>query len=385
LGPDPEDPWLSEGIAHDITEILTRFREPVVISSNSSRLIGVEGDDFSEAARKLCARYLVTSTIRAQSPKLRLSVNLEDSESGARLWSDSVSLQRQELFDFQDDVASRIVHALVPQITAAELRCSLRRPPEQLGAYHLLLRARELMARLDRGSFDEAGTLLEYALVLDNGYGSLHGGYASWLALRCLQGWSPNHLADHKKMETFAKIALRLDPDNPRTMATFGHTRTVMEHDYGLGKELLERAYTLAPNDAEVLSWSVPTHSYLGSQEIAINRAKRVLSLSPLDPFLFRHEHFLSLAFFSSHQFHAAAEWGLRSFQRNPNYTSNLRVTIASLSAAGRVGEARMLVEPLLLLQPSLRAKDAGRLSGYSSAETRRRYAEGLVTAGVPD
>ncbi|MCA3388977.1 MAG: winged helix-turn-helix domain-containing protein [Roseomonas sp.] len=39
LGPDPEDAWLAEGIAHDITEILTRFREPVVISSNSSRLI----------------------------------------------------------------------------------------------------------------------------------------------------------------------------------------------------------------------------------------------------------------------------------------------------------------------------------------------------------
>ncbi|MFN7308885.1 MAG: winged helix-turn-helix domain-containing protein, partial [Acetobacteraceae bacterium] len=273
LGPDPEDPWLAEGIAHDITEILTRFREPVVISSNSSRLVDPAKTDFSEAARKLCARYLVTSTIRAQGPKLRLSVNLEDSESGARLWSDNVPLQREELFDFEDEVAGRIVHALVPQITAAELRCSLRRPPEQLGAYHLLLRARELMARLDRHSFDQAGQILEHALEMDKGYGNLHGAYAGWLTLRMFQGWSQDWSSDRVLMEKKAKTALRLDPENARTLALFGHSRTIMERDYTTGAGLLDQAFSMAPNDVETLCWTVPTLSYIGKSDDAILRA----------------------------------------------------------------------------------------------------------------
>lgn len=384
LGPDPEDLWLGEGIAHDITEILTRFREPVVISSNSSRLVDPANTDFSEAARKLCARYLVTSTIRAQGPKLRLSINLEDTESGARLWSDNVRLQRQELFDFQDEVASRIVHALVPQITAAELRCSLRRPPEHLGAYHLLLRARELIARLDRASFDQAGRVLERALELDGGYGNLLGAKAWWLTMRMFQFWSPDWAADKLLMENTAKTALRLDPENARTLALFGHSRTIMERDFASGESLLNQAYQMTPNDVETLSWSIPTLSYIGKADEAVRRGERALRLSPLDPFRFRPEHYLSIAYFSLDKFEEAAVWGLRSYERNPNYTSNLRTTVAALVGAERLEEAKSLRENLMLLQPNLRAREVANTGGHQSAERRRIYADFLVKAGVP-
>jgi len=384
LGPDPEDPWLTEGIAHDITEILTRFREPVVISSNSSRLIGVEGDDFSEAARKLCARYLVTSVLRSSGERLRLSIGLEDASSGARLWSDSVNLRREELFDFQDEAASRIAHALVPQIAAAELRCSLRRPPEHLGAYHLLLRAREMIARLDRESFTEAGRLLEHALGIDAGYGNLHGAYAGWLTLRMFQGWSNDWAGDKALMEKTAKIALRLDPDNARTLSLFGHSRTIMERDYASSETLLSQAFALAPNDVETLCWTVPTLSYTGQTEEAIRRAQRALSLSPLDPFRFRHEHFLSIAYFSIHDFCKAVFFGERSLERNKNYTSNVRLTVAALVAVGRKNDAKKLAQRLMVLQPKLKASDVGANSGFQSRTTRQFYSAQLIEAGVP-
>lgn len=384
LGPDPEDPWLAEGITHDITEILTRFREPVVISSNSSRLVDPANTGFSEVAQKLCARYLVTSTIRAQGQKLRLSVNLEDSESGVRLWTDNVRLQREELFEFQDEVASKITHALVPQITAAELRCSLRRPPEHLGAYHLLLRAKELILRLDRHSFDEAGRILERALELDGGYGSLLGTKAWWLTLRMFQFWSSDWVADKTLMEKTARNALRLDPENARTLALFGHSRTIMEQDFVSGESLLDDAFRMAPNDVETLTWSMPTLSYIGKADEAVRRGERALSLSPLDPFRYRHEHYLSIAYFSLNRFDDAAVWGLRSYKRNPNYTSNLRTTVAALVGAERLEEAKSLRENLMLLQPNLRARKVANTAGSQSAERRRLYADFLVAAGVP-
>jgi len=112
------------------------------------------------------------------------------------------------------------------------------------------------------------------------------------------QGWSNAWAGDKALMEKTAKIALRLDPDNARTLSLFGHSRTIMERDYASSETLLTQAFALAPNDVETLCWTVPTLSYTGQTEEAIRRAQRALSLSPLDPFRFRHEHFLSLAFF---------------------------------------------------------------------------------------
>jgi tetratricopeptide (TPR) repeat protein len=327
----------------------------------------------------------VTSVLRSSGERLRLSIGLEDASSGARLWSDSVNLRREELFDFQDEAASRIAHALVPQIAAAELRCSLRRPPEHLGAYHLLLRAREMIARLDRESFTEAGRLLEHALGIDAGYGNLHGAYAGWLTLRMFQGWSVDWAGDKALMEKTAKIALRLDPDNARTLSLFGHSRTIMERDYASSETLLSQAFALAPNDVETLCWTVPTLSYIGQTEEAIRRAQRALSLSPLDPFRFRHECFLSLAYYAADDFETSASWGLRSWERNANYSSNLRITVAALSAAGKVDQARELAQQLLRLQPELSAGKTASTSGYCQAARRKSYAQHLIAAGIPE
>jgi tetratricopeptide (TPR) repeat protein len=140
----------------------------------------------------------------------------------------------------------------------------------------------------------------------------------------------------------------------------------------------------MAPNDVETLCWTVPTLSYIGKSDDAILRAERLLNLSPLDPFRFRHEHFLSLGYFAADQFSEAAEWGLRSYQRNSNYTSNLRVTVAALAAVGRVDEAISLRKELMALQPGLRALEISSIGGNQNAERRRKYADLLMRAGVP-
>ncbi len=162
------------------------------------------------------------------------------------------------------------------------------------------------------------------------------------------------------------------------------YSRMVVDRDYIGGEEFLNQAISLAPNDAETLSWSVPTLAYVGRSKDAIKHAKRVLELSPVDPYSFRYQHFLSLAYFMDDQFLKSAHWGLTSYKRNKNYTSNLRVTIASLVAAGQVSEARSLACSLRLLQPQLRATEAGKLSSYRCEERREFYIRNLIEAGIP-
>jgi tetratricopeptide (TPR) repeat protein len=158
-----------------------------------------------------------------------------------------------------------------------------------------------------------------------------------------------------------------------------------MERDYASSETLLSQAFALAPNDVETLCWTVPTLSYIGQTEEAIRRAQRALSLSPLDPFRFRHEHFLSIAYYAADDFESSASWGLRSWERNRNYSSNLRITVAALSAAGKVDKARELAQQLLSIQPALSARETASTSGYHVPDRRQMYARHLVAAGIPE
>jgi hypothetical protein len=106
--------------------------------------------------------------------------------------------------------------------------------------------------------------------------------------------------------------------------------------------------------------------------------------LSPQDPFLFRYEHFRSLAHYAAGDFQTAAEWGLRSARSNPNFTSNLRITIAALSALGRFDEARLLVARHKVLQPDYRVSRLKKTSTFREPDQRLQFGRLLSTAGMP-
>jgi tetratricopeptide (TPR) repeat protein len=122
----------------------------------------------------------------------------------------------------------------------------------------------------------------------------------------------------------------------------------------------------------------------VGRAEEAILRARRAIALSPQDPCLFRYEHFLSIAQYAAGDLEAAARAGLRAASRHPNFTSNLRITVAALGGLGRTREAAPLVERLMRLQPGLRVGASLPRYAFRDQAMRDRHARNLRLAGVP-
>lgn len=383
LGPDAEEPWLSEGISEDIVCILSGMREPVVISSHSSRWFRDPAQSLQSVAGQLGADYLVTGSVRMAAGRVRLSLSLETGASGASIWRETYQTHREELFDLQAEIAARIAHSLAPRVQASELRRSLRQKPEDLSAYHLLLRAREMMFRLDPVSFEQAGRLLNRALEIDPGYANIHFLTAFLSSLRILEDFTQDWEADQRLMDRAAGAALRLDPDHARTLALLGHNSAIVNRRFDEAKALFDRALGIAPNDVEVLSWSVPTLAYAGEHKEAIERSKKVMSLSPLDPFRFRHQHFLSIAYFSAGDLEQSAHWGLTASSHNPNYKSNLRLTIACLTGLGRIEEAERWKAQLKRIHPTLVAKRSAAGSPFQQLEKRHQFESLLEAAGL--
>jgi hypothetical protein len=72
------------------------------------------------------------------------------------------------------------------------------------------------------------------------------------------------------------------------------------------------------------------------------------------------------------------------SYDSNPNYTSNLRITAAALFALGRRDEARALARRSIAIEPGFRAGElAERNPGHDPAY-RDRYQDVMTALGVP-
>lgn len=376
---------VAEGIVEDIVHILAGMREPAVISTNSTRrLRDLEGRDPAELAGRLGAHYLVTGTVRAGGQGTRLAVELADAAHGTLIWSRVIEVPDSALFAAQADVAASIAHALVPWLNQAELRATRRQVPDDLSAYHLLLRARDLLFAFDRGPFEEAGDLLQRAAERDPHYAPIYAAMIEWLAYRIFQGWSPDREADTRAMEEAARVALARDPFHARALALYGHNRTIIHHHYDEALELLDRAVSAGPNDAETLIWTSPTLAYVGRTDEAIARANRAMQLSPQDPRMFLYEHFLSIAHYAAGDLDTAARIGLSAARARPNFTSNLRITVAALAGLGRLQEAAPMVDRLMTLQPTLRVGQSLPRFAFRDPAMRERHGRFLRLAGVP-
>jgi TolB-like protein len=376
---------MAEGIVEDIVHILAGMREPAVISTNSTRRFRNQDDlDLAEVAARLGANYLVTGNVRRRGDTTQIAVELAEASQGAVVWSRMLEVPDASLFAAQADIAASIANALVPWLNQAEFRATRRQVPEDLSAYHLLLRARSLMFEPGLGPFQQAGLLLDRAAERDPDYAPIYATMIDWRSYRIFQGWSVDREADTQAMEEAARIALARDPFHARALAMFGHNRTITERRYVEALSLLERAVAAGPNDAEALIWTVPTLAFVGHANEAIERAERAIMLSPQDPHMFRYEHFLSIAHYAAGNYEHAAELGLSSNARNPKYLSNLRITIGSLSGQGRLEEARLLVKQLLLLQPDVHVDQLVKVSPFRDSDKREHHGRLLRLAGVP-
>lgn len=384
LGPDPTPAFFAEGVLEDVVGQLTALREPIVISSNTTRRLINPDLDTSAQALRVGASYVVTGTTRAADGAIRLSVELSDARSDVVLWKHGYSINSPACFDVHDDIAARIAYTLMPRIQQNERLLGRRRPPGSMTAYQILQQARERMYTLTPEAMQDALELLERARSLDPHYAPIHIALANCHSLRLGQHWSRDPQLDFGQMYTAIRVAIESDSALGTALAMLGHRRAISDRQYDAALKLIDQATINSPNDAETLMWGVSAIAYAGQPDAAIARGERALALSPDDPFRFRMEHFLSMAYYVAGDFSMAASLGLQSFARNCNYHSNMGTTAAALVGAGRIDEAREIGAIFMKADPGARVSQRIHGFPFSTEQARLRYGHHLVLAGMP-
>jgi adenylate cyclase len=385
LGGDPQDDYFADGVVEDIVVSLANLRELMVVARSSTLAWRGRDADPREVSRALGVRYVVSGSVRRAGRDLRVQMELSDAQTGTRLWGDRAETQGGEIFALQDRLVERIVAGVAPQVRAAELQRALRKRPESFTAYDLTLRGLGLIHDLDPTRFAEARVLFERAMAHDPGFALPVAWAARWRSVNVGQGWSEDARADMEAAAMLAGRAIDLDRQNGLALATYGHVRSFLFHDYDTALVFFERALSTSPNNALAWLLSSATLSYVGRTEDAVRHAEHGLRLSPFDQNLFSYYNLIGMAHYAHGNVAEAVRWCRLSDAETPRFTSNLRIMIGALSAAGKLDEAREAVHRLLAFEPSFTLAEYERTRlPFRDATIRARYMADLRAAGLP-
>jgi adenylate cyclase len=382
---EADDAYFAAGIAEDIVGALTGLSDLMVISHGSTR--GYVGDRVDPRAvrRDLGVRYMLAGSMRRQGGKVRIHTELSDTETGAVVHSERFDGISADLFELQDQITSQIVSIIAPHVRDAELRRVRRKRPENMDAYDLVLRASDLMYRLNSDDFNAALPLLKRAIELDPNYAKAYAMAAKWHGLTFGQGWSDDPKGDAAETDRLASEAIARDSGDALALALCGHHRAFLFRDYGRAIALFDRALAAGPNSALAWTLSSPTYSYIGDTTQAIARANRGLRLSPLDPDAFWYQTTLTLAHYAAGDYEHAVEYGRKVAAAKPIFTANLRFLAASLAALDRDSEAHEVAHLVMNVEPRFHAVPFTEGYAFREATSRQRFREHLIKAGLPE
>jgi adenylate cyclase len=381
---EPDQAYFAHGIIEGIIHVLSGLEGLFVVSLSSTLGYGNRTADVRAVGRELGVRYVLSGSVLQAGSRLRIGTELADSETGAVIHSDRHAGDLEDLFELQDRISTQVVGTIAPHVRQRELLRAMRKHPDNLTAYDLVLQALDQFHRLDRDSFARARGLLQQAITHDPAYAPARAYAAWWHAMRIAQGWSADPASDHAAAAQAAAAAVERNRNDALALAIQGYVAGYVQKDHAAAARLLERAMTVGPNCALAWAFGGAHCCFLGEGAEAVRRAAHGLRLSPFDPFLFFFQHILSQAHYTNGDFEAAVTWGRRAVGQNPHHQPAIRALIASLAAIGQLEEARAEAARLLLIDPCFSLESFATRTPLRGA-IRTAFVDRLRQAGLPD
>ena len=144
---DPEQEFFADGLTEDIITELSRFRDLLVISRNSTFVHKGKAVKVQEIAREFGVDYVLEGSVRKVGDRIRVTVQLIDAETDRHVWAERYDRQLEDIFAIQDEMTRAIVATLPGRIEAATHDRSKRKPTDNMAAYECVLAAKVLHHR----------------------------------------------------------------------------------------------------------------------------------------------------------------------------------------------------------------------------------------------
>ncbi|MEM7122530.1 MAG: hypothetical protein AAF563_14710 [Pseudomonadota bacterium] len=257
---DPDQTYFAEGIAGEIIADLSRMDWLMVIARSTSFVYRGQNPDPRQVGRELDVQYVVEGSVRKDGQKLDITVHLIEAATATELWANryTMDMDVEDVIAAEEDIAATIVATIGLEVNESESKRALRKPPENLDAWDLYLRASWYFYQLN-----EEGSRKAYEL-----------------SLRAIEK-APNYAPP------YAQIALI------EARAVFWLQTDDLEGSLKRGHEAATKAVSLDPGSSAAHYALSRTYTLRGKRDRAIAEAEASIALNPNSQ---RAHYFLALA-----------------------------------------------------------------------------------------
>jgi TolB-like protein/DNA-binding winged helix-turn-helix (wHTH) protein/Tfp pilus assembly protein PilF len=246
--------YLSDGIAEEILDRLTRIDGLRVIARTSSFTFRDQRADIREIAAKLNVSHVLEGSVRKSGDRVRITTQLVDASSNSHVWSKTYDRSLGDLFAVQAEIAASVATALDLSLRETTAGSQTAIDAE---AHRLFLQGQFFFNRRAHGDVARSAKYYEDALAIDPGYVKAWVALAGAYSILAESGEVPRSVARARQGEA-ARKAVALDPGSPES-----HGRLAQFYFEGGDRESAceERrtAAILASAPQSDCSWSHPT------------------------------------------------------------------------------------------------------------------------------
>jgi TolB-like protein len=382
---DPDQEYFADGLTEDIITGLSRQRWFFVIARNSSFTFKGQAVDVRDVAAQLGVRYVLEGSVRKSENRVRVTGQLIDAANGNHLWAERYDRELADIFALQDEITTRVIGSVGPQILVAEAARVRRKPPQSIDAWDLVMQAVPHMWRMSVQEHGRAQELLQQAIDLDPNYAHAHAllGW-TYITMFNLDTRRPIGEFTNKALAAGAR-AVMLDDDEPwaHLVVGLGHAR---QRRSQLAFRHLTKSVELNPSFALGHAGLGYALGVGGQPESGLQALEEALRLSPRDPFLAVYAptvRYMSL--FALQRYEEAIAVCRSTVALHPHHAGAWRLMTVSLGMLERTDEAKEALVRTLTMQPDLSSAHVANDTVYSDPDVRARFLEGLRRAGLKD
>ena len=380
MSDDPEQEHFADGITEDITTALSQLHWFFVIARNSSSAYKGKVADVRAIARELGVHYVLEGSVRKSGDRLRITAQLIDAMTGNHNWAQRYNRELADIFELQDEITSKVVATIEPQLYAAEDHRAKRKSPESLDAWDCVTRGLSLIMKMTKDDNAAARKLLEKAIVIDPHYAQAFSLLAFSLSLANSWGWQSSESVLMPAWDA-AQRAIRLDMENPWAHLALGHVhRQRLELQDAVAE--FQSAIALNPNFAFAHTHLGLALCFLGRGDEALAELDMAERLSPRDFQAGLNSIGRAIACFIAGRYGEGAEFARKAVRQSPDTAGAHHMVVVNSALSGAVAEARSALQALKRLEPDLSLETLD-VAVYAREDDRRRYRQAFCVAGL--
>jgi len=335
MSSDTEQDYFCDGIAEELINALTQFRDVRVIARTSAFSFKGKQIPIRDIGRQLNVANVLDGSVRKSGNRLRITAQLVNTAQDQDIWSESYNREVGDVFAIQDEITTTIVDKLKPQLLGGE-KDRLAQHQPNLEAYKQYLKGCYFRARGTPGALESALHRFHKAIEIDPAYAMAYAGIALSYGLLPFYSATPPCKAI-PIAEDFIQRALQHEPDLPEAHGCLGFIKAWYEWNWSAAEQAIKHAIRKKPGSDRFHLWYAHYLMLVGRYAEAIQAIDHALELDPVSVVLNRDR---GIIYYCAAQYEQATEMLEKTIEMDPYIMYAHSHLGATLVAQGKYSEA---------------------------------------------